>query len=314
MDSLSACVECLRRSWLLDMLAPYIDQMTATAPTSPLRQLLAWPNEELVKLAAPKVADQLLAKLASIGEHRIRAMLAVADCWACCKHSDHYPIGLRALDDAPWALIGRGDPALLPQTYPARTVAIVGTRRATIYGREVARDLGHQLAARGFIVVGGLGYGIDSCAHRGALDEGRTVAVLGCGADTAYPAANRSLWRRVTASGLVLSELPPGATPWRWTFPARNRIIAGLSGMTVVVEARERSESMLTAGVAAEIGRDVGAVPGSLTSRASAGPNTLLAGGACVVRDAQDIADALAVADRERGIGEHHMNGSRGDR
>jgi len=311
MNSPSACIECLRRSWLLEMLAPYLERMTAKAPGSPPRQLLAWQNEELTKLAAPKVAAQLLTRLASIREGQMRDQLADAECWACCKHSDHYPIGLRVLDDAPWALIGRGDPALLPQTYPARSVAIVGARRATSYGREVARELGRDLAAKDFIVVSGLAFGIDGCAHRGAMDEGRTVAVLGCGPDIAYPNSHRSLWRRVQEAGLVLSELPPGAAPWRWTLSARNRIVGGLAGMTVVVEASEHSGSMVTAGVAAEIGRDVGAVPGPLTSRASTGPNALLAGGACVVRDAQDITDALALADRGRGEPESHTNGNR---
>ena len=144
------------------------------------------------------------------------------------------------------------------------------------------------------IVVSGLAFGIDGCAHRGALDaEGRTIAVLGCGPDNAYPAAHRSLWRRIGEVGLVISEFPPGATPWRWTFPARNRIMAALAGMTVVVEAAARSGSLITADLAADLGRDLGAVPGPVTSRASAGPNDLLAGGACLVRDAQDVLDAM---------------------
>ena len=143
-------------------------------------------------------------------------------------------------------------------------------------------------------MVSGLAFGIDACAHRGALDAGGiAIAVLGCGPDSAYPAAHRSLWRRICESGLVISELPPGATPWRWTFPARNRIMAALAGMTVVVEAAERSGSLITADLAADLGRDLGAVPGPVGSRASAGPNNLLAGGACVVRGAQDVLDAL---------------------
>jgi DNA processing protein len=143
------------------------------------------------------------------------------------------------------------------------------------------------------VVVSGLAFGIDACAHRGALDSGLTVAVLGCGAAVAYPAAHRSLWRRIGESGLVLSELPPGSGAWRWTFPARNRIMAALSGMTVVVEAAERSGSLITADLAADLGRDLGAVPGPVGSRLSAGPHNLLAGGACLVRDAQDVLDAM---------------------
>jgi DNA processing protein len=142
-------------------------------------------------------------------------------------------------------------------------------------------------------VVSGLAFGIDGCAHRGALDAGRTIAVLGCGPDVAYPNSHRSLWRQICEKGLVISELPPGATPWRWTFPARNRTMAALAGMTVVVEAATRSGSLITTDLAADLGRDLGAVPGPVTSRASAGPNGLLAAGAHVIRDAQDVLDAM---------------------
>src|SRR6201991_1809853 len=129
---------------------------------------------------------------------------------------------------------------------------------------------------------------------RRAIDAGGpTIAVLGCGPDTPYPAAHRSLWGRIAETGAVVSELPPGATPWRWSFPARNRVMAALAGMTVVVEAAARSGSLITADLAADLGRDLGAVPGPGNSRAAAGPNNLLAGGACLVRGAQDILDAL---------------------
>ncbi len=117
--------------------------------------------------------------------------------------------------------------------------------------------------------------------------------MLGCGADVSYPATHRSLWRRIQERGLVLSELPPGTGAWRWSFPARNRIMAALAGMTVVVEAAERSGSLITADLAADLGRDLGAVPGPVNSRASAGPNALLAGGACLVRGAEDVLDAM---------------------
>ncbi|MFN8162337.1 MAG: DNA-processing protein DprA [Solirubrobacterales bacterium] len=231
--------------------------------------------------------------MAAISERHFAEELAAAMCWACCRHGELYPASLRDAADAPWALIGRGDPGLLDGVEPFGAVTIVGARRATSYGREIARELGRELAAAGMIVVSGLAFGIDGCAHRGALDAGRTIAVLGCGPDTAYPAAHRSLWRRVSETDLVLSEFPPGATPWRWTFPARNRIMAALAGMTVVVEAAARSGSLITAELAADLGRDLGAVPGPVTSRASAGPNNLLAGGACVIRDAQDVLDAM---------------------
>jgi DNA processing protein len=288
-----ACPECLRRSWLLALLGPYVEKIATGAPGARSPELLRLDSEDLVEVAAPKVAAHLLAHVAAIPDSRFEAELAAAGCWACCRHGDLYPASLRDAADAPWALIGRGAPRLLEGIEPFGTVTIVGARRATSYGRETARELGRELAAAGMVVVSGLAFGVDACAHRGALDGGETIAVLGCGADTAYPAAHRSLWRRICERGLVVSELPPGAPPWRWTFPARNRIMAALAGMTVVVEAAARSGSLITADLAADLGRDLGAVPGPVTSRASAGPNNLLAGGACVVRDAQDVLDAM---------------------
>jgi DNA processing protein len=288
-----ACPDCLRRSWLLASLGPYIERIATGSPGSRSPELLRLANEDLVAVAAPKVAAQLLARVAALSEQHLAEELKAARCWACCRHGDLYPQGLRDAADAPWALIGRGDPGLLDGLEPFAAVTVVGSRRATSYGREIARELGRELASAGMIVVSGLAFGIDACAHRGAIDAGRTIAVLGCGPDTAYPAAHRSLWRRICEEGLVLSELPPGAAPWRWTFPARNRIMAALTGMTVVVEAAARSGSLITADLAIDLGRDLGAVPGPVTSRASAGPNNLLAGGACLVRDAQDVLDAM---------------------
>jgi len=288
-----ACPACLRRSWLLADLGPYIERVATGEVGSRSPELLRLSNEELVEVAAPKVTAQLLARVAALPEAQLNEELTLAGCWACCRHGDLYPDHLRDADDAPWALVGRGDPRLLDGLEPFHAVTIVGARRATSYGREVARELGRELAAAGMIVVSGLAFGIDGCAHRGALDAGRTIAVLGCGPDVAYPSSHRTLWRRICETGLVVSEFPPGATPWRWTFPARNRIMAALSGMTVVVEAATRSGSLITTDLAADLGRDLGAVPGPVTSRASAGPNGLLASGAHLIRDAQDVLDAM---------------------
>ena len=288
-----ACPDCLRRSWLLAALGPYIEKIATGEVGSRSPELLRLTNEELVEVAAPKAAAQLLAGVEVLPEASLLEDLALASCWACCRHGDLYPDVLRDADDAPWALIGRGDPQLLAELEPHGAVTIVGARRATSYGREIARELGRELAAAGMVVVSGLAFGIDGCAHRGALDAGRTIAVLGCGPDVAYPASHRTLWRRICETGLVVSEFPPGATPWRWTFPARNRIMAALAGMTVVVEAATRSGSLITTDLAADLGRDLGAVPGPVTSRASAGPNALLASGAHVIRDAQDVLDAM---------------------
>ncbi|HEY7949707.1 MAG TPA: DNA-processing protein DprA [Solirubrobacterales bacterium] len=288
-----ACPDCLRRSRLLAHLAPYIEKIASGTVGSRSPELLRLSNEDLAAAVAPKVAAQILAEVGAVPESRLLADLVAAQCWACCRHDRRFPAGLHDAPDAPWALIGRGDPALLDRLEPEGIVTVVGARRATTYGREIARELGRELTAAGLLVVSGLAFGIDACAHRGALEAGTTIAVLGCGADIAYPASHRSLWRRICEDGLVVSEMPPGTGAWRWCFPARNRIMAALAGMTVVVEAAQRSGSLITADLAADLGRDLGAVPGPVNSRASAGANHLLAGGACLVRDAQDVLDAM---------------------
>lgn len=293
MSEPAACPGCLRRARLLAHLAPYIERIATGSPGSRSPELLRLSDAELARAAAPAVAGQVLARVAAAPERALRAELVEAGCWAVCRHDERFPAGLRDAADAPRALIGRGDPALLERLEPDATVTVVGARRASSYGREVSRELGSELARAGLTVVSGLAFGIDACAHRGALEGGLTVAVLGSGADVPYPRSHRALWREVTAAGLVLSELPPGSTPWRWSFPARNRIMAALAGMTVVVEAAERSGSLITADLAMDLGRDLGAVPGPVGSRLSAGPNDLLAGGACLVRDAQDVLDAM---------------------
>jgi DNA processing protein len=293
-SELRACVECLRRSWLLALLGPYLEKTATGSVGRRSPELLRLSNEDLLEVVAPAKAVDLLARIGRLEEPWFAERLADAECWAICRHDDRYPPGLRDAADGAWGLIGRGDLGLLEGLEPDAAVTIVGSRRATSYGREVARDLARELAAAGLLVTSGLAFGIDACAHRGALDAGApTLAVLGCGPDTAYPASHRALWRQVTETGAVISELPPGSQPWRWSFPARNRVMAALAGMTVVVEAAARSGSLITADLAAELGRDLGAVPGPVTSRASAGPNDLLAGGACVVRDAQDVLDAM---------------------
>jgi len=206
-----------------------------------------------------------------------------------------FPPLLAAIHDPPPCLWLRGDAAagLLARA----AVAIVGARACSAYGRAVARSLGRALADAGVTVVSGLARGIDGEAHRGALEAaGPTVAVLGCGIDRDYPAAHAELARRITAAGgLVVSEYEPGVEPAPWRFPARNRIIAGLSRATVVVEARARSGALITADFALEEGREVLVVPGEITSSLSAGTNALLRLGATPVTCADDVLEALGV-------------------
>jgi DNA processing protein len=160
----------------------------------------------------------------------------------------------------------------------------------------VARGLGRELASAGLVVVSGLARGIDAEAHRGALEvDGTTVAVLGCGIDRDYPAAHAELARRVSETGLIVSEYAPGVEPAPWRFPARNRLVAGLCAATVVVEARERSGALITADLALEEGREVFAVPGEITSSLSAGTNALLKLGAGPLTGAGDILASFGI-------------------
>jgi DNA processing protein len=173
-------------------------------------------------------------------------------------------------------------------------VAVIGSRRGSQYGLDVARSLGRGLASAGITVLSGMALGIDSAAHTGALRVGGpTLAVLPAGAQRAYPRTKRALHSEITGCGATVSELPGTSSVWRWMFPARNRVIAGLSAMTVVVEAREHSGALVTAQFARSLGRPVGAVPGRVTSAMSSGSNALLADGAYVVRGAQDVLDLL---------------------
>jgi len=205
-----------------------------------------------------------------------------------------YPPLLGAIPDPPPVLWLRGDAD--PELLARRSVAIVGARACSSYGRSVARALGRELAAAGLVVVSGMARGIDSEAHRGALDAGGvTVAVLGCGIDRDYPAANRELAIRIVENGLVVSEYEAGIEPAPWRFPARNRIIAGLCLATVVIEARERSGALITADFALEDGREVMVVPGEITSVVSAGSNALLRLGATPVTAAADVLEAYGI-------------------
>jgi DNA processing protein len=204
-----------------------------------------------------------------------------------------YPPLLAELYDPPARLYLRGGP---PEQLERPAVAIVGARSCSAYGAQVARELARELAAAGVAVVSGLARGIDGEAHRGALAAGGlTVAVLGCGIDRDYPRSHAELARRIAESGVIISEYAPGVEPAPWRFPARNRIIAGLSLATVIVEARTRSGALISADFALELGREVFAVPGEITSALSAGSNDLLRQGAAPLLSADDVLEALGI-------------------
>lgn len=204
----------------------------------------------------------------------------------------NYPALLRQIHDPPPILYVYGK--LHPDSL---NIAIVGSRNATSYGRTVTEHLSGNLARRGFTVVSGMARGIDTAAHKGALSAGgETIAVMGCGLDTIYPAENKSLYYRIAESGAVISEFPFLTPPDSHNFPIRNRIISGLTLGTVIVEATQKSGSLITARLAAEQGREVFAVPGSVTSFKSMGTHRLIKQGAKLVEHVDDIVEELNIA------------------
>ncbi len=209
-----------------------------------------------------------------------------------CYNDSDYPANLKQISDPPPVLYGWGNFEYGDDV----AVAIVGTRSPTPMGTFTAKDLALQLSFQGLTIISGMARGIDSEAHRGALEaNGRTVAVLGSGLDMPYPIENESLMERIASQGVVISEFPLGTEPYAKNFPARNRIISGLSLGVVVVEAAQDSGSLITAGFALEQGRDVFAVPGNIENDRSKGPHKLIRQGAKLVESYQDILSELAI-------------------
>lgn len=207
-------------------------------------------------------------------------------------HDSLYPEGLKYIYDPPAVLYIKGN---LIRNEPS--LAIVGSRRATLYGLDIAEKLAKGLSKNGLTIVSGMARGIDSKAHTGALAAGgRTLAVLGCGTDIVYPSENRELMNRICKSGAVISEYLPGTPPAAFNFPARNRIISGISLGITVIEANEKSGSLITANYALEQGKEVFAIPGNIDSRSSVGTNRLIRDGAKIVLEIQDILDELKMS------------------
>jgi DNA processing protein len=302
----NACDTCLRRAFLVARLAPRIAGMLER-PGSRVAGLLALSEEDLLAAVAGPRAEQVLAAIDGADLDAERERLAAREVSTLCRHVARYPPGLRDLADAPPAIFVRGRLDTLGVLCDEPAVAIVGTRRPSPYGTEVAHSLGRGLGAAGVAVVSGLALGIDATAHRGCLAaEGVPVAVLAGGPDVIYPRRHRGLYQAVREAGLVLSELPPGTEPFRWSFPARNRIMAGLARMTVVVEAADPSGSLITADFAKDLGRSVAAVPGRVTSHIARGTNGLLKDGAVPITGAQDVLDELFGVGVCRPPGEDH--------
>lgn len=284
-----ACNACLTRTWLLARLAGHLELVRAR-----IASVLALGDDDLLAAVAGERADGVRGELSGFDPAQARLRATEAGLELICRCDNRYPRRLELLENRPAVLHVAGGLARFLELVHGEPVAIVGARRASQYGLEVARSLGRDLGRAGIVVVSGMALGIDSAAHAGAVSAAApTVAILPGGAERPYPPSKRGLHRQILAAGAAASEVPPGTAPRRWMFTARNRIIAGLAAMTIVVEAGEQSGALLTAGFARTLGRDVGAVPGRVTAPTAAGPNALLAGGATVVRTVQDVLDQL---------------------
>jgi DNA processing protein len=255
--------------------------------------LLARPASELC--AAGGLLPAMAERLAEAATAECATELAVIERLGVTVlpfTDESYPARLKEIADPPPVLFLRG--ALQPRD--AAAVAVVGTRRPTSYGKQIAERFGRELAEAGLTVVSGLARGIDTAVHRGALAAGgRTLAVLGSGVDVLYPPENARLATQVAEAGALLSESPIGAPPDAWRFPARNRIISGLSLGVLVVEAGERSGALVTAGLAGEQGREIFAIPNSLGNPQGRGTHGLIKDGAKLVESLEDILDELRV-------------------
>jgi DNA processing protein len=294
----SACAECLARAWLLARLSGHLDTARKRIP-----EVLDLGDDDLIAAVAGKDRGAVDGERAGFDPDAYRARCADAAVEVICRCDSAYPRALWSLPAEPAVLHVCGGMTRLLGLLDGDTVAIVGARTASPYGLDMARGLGRGVGAARVTIISGMALGIDAAAHRGALDGGgATVAVLASAPERAYPAANRTLHRQIIAAGAVVSELGPGVAVRRWMFPARNRLIAALSSMTIVAAARQPSGAILTALQAMKLGRLLGAVPGQAKAPLSFGPHLLLRSGAHVIEEPGDVLVALfgAEAARER--------------
>jgi DNA processing protein len=287
-----ACDDCLRRTWLLEAMGAHLDfRMGAMLDVLDLddNSLLALTGGEMRRTLTRRYSG-----FAAVDAELLRSRAQAASLTQLCRCEDSYPAALEDVRAAPAVLHVAGGLERFLTLCAEDAVALVGSRKANEYGIEVAQALGRGISASGLTVVSGMALGVDSACHEGALlSGGRTVAVLpGCAA-VAYPRSKRALHRRIIEAGAAISETGPGAAIRRWMFPARNRIIAALSRLVVVVQAGNGSGALLTVDAARAYGRELGAVPGSVLHTLSAEPNALIAGGGWLIRDAQDVVDVI---------------------
>jgi DNA processing protein len=288
-----ACDACLRKSALIGFLGARLSAVLGGLD-SRLGSVLALGEAELIAAVAGRQAAEARRFSAGFDAEGSRRSLAETGVEAVCPHGGAYPVALLTLADVPPVIYLTGGVDRLRELTQAPVATVVGARTPSRYAIEVALDLGRGLAAAGVTVVSGLALGVDAAAHRGALaGGGGPLGVLAGGVDVPYPKTNRALHSQIRDEGVLISELPPGLRPLRWSFPARNRIMAALARLIVVVEAAESSGTLITAEFAVQLGREVGAVPGHVTARLAAGSNRLLREGAAVIRSPQDALDEL---------------------
>ncbi|QVL48603.1 MAG: DNA-processing protein DprA [Thiocapsa sp.] len=279
--------------WIILISAPGIGSRTATRLLERYGTPRAVADASRQDLAAAGISPEAIAALKQPDAAALERILAWADQPDACvltRADPRYPPLLAEIPDAPLLLYVRGDPELLAEPQ----IAVVGSRNPTPSGLEITRDFARRLAADGLLITSGLALGVDGAAHAGALETGRTIAVLGTGPDLVYPATHRDLARRIAERGALVSEFPPGQGPAARNFPRRNRIISGLSVGVLVTEAALKSGSLITARFALEQGRDVFAVPGSIRNPLSRGSHALIRDGAKLVEEPAEILLELA--------------------
>lgn len=264
----------------------------------------AWkvPKSDLAKLLGEKLTEKFDRFRNQFSLTEYLKKLTGKDVWYLTLQDEDYPKALAQIRNPPFVLYGIGQ---IPDgIWSLQSIAVVGARRTTQYGREVTKLLTADLVANGFTIVSGLAIGVDAISHMTCLENrGKTIAVLGCGVDCCFPRENQSLYNSIIRSGnCIVSEFPLGMAPTKWTFPARNRIIAGLSCAVLVTEGTEDSGSLITADYCLKFGRKVFAVPGPITSSMSKGPYKLIQKGARLVTSAKDILDELKISNSKSQI------------
>ncbi len=263
------------------------------------KEMYNMPKENLLKIkgiskkTASELADKSLAEVKTVKDQCRKYNIKIMT-----FDSPKYPENLKNIPAPPYVLYVRCRKPINLNEYIR--IAVVGNRKSTPYGDDIAKNFAYNLANNGICIVSGMARGIDSSAHKGCIDAGGlTVAVMGCGLDMAYPKENKNLMAKIIETGMAISEYPPGAKPDNWHFPQRNRIISGLSQGTLIVEAPKRSGSLITARYALEQDRDLFAVPGDINTPRSEGPNNLLKECAIPVTSARDIFDYYTISNYE---------------